>query len=114
MRPPPEPEAYVRVWVDGDDELADQILFAIDDDALKREGIEVTYLGSSRVRFEDDVPEEDQCRLLFGFRGQDIGKAVDFVNSKYGVVADRTQVLEVESLIVSRKSTPPPFELFDE
>jgi hypothetical protein len=114
MRPPPEPEAYVRVWVDGDDDLADKILFAIDQPILDKQGIKVTYLGSARVRFEDDVPEEDRCRLLFGFRGNEIGRAVDFVNSQDGVEVGRTQLLEVELLIVSRTSTLPPFELFDE
>jgi hypothetical protein len=114
MTPPREPEVYVRVWVDGDDELADQILASIHDETLKSEGINATYLGSSRVRFEDDVPEEDQCRLLFGFRGQETGRAVDLVNSKYGVDTNRTQVVQVDTLIVSRTTTPPPFELFDE
>jgi hypothetical protein len=115
MRPPAEPEAYLRVWVAGGDAVADGILDSLDQRAFSSKA-NVRYLGSARIAFEQDVPKKDRCQLLIGLRGpeEEIRKGVDFVNARQGVDADLTQVLWVESLIVSRTAPGAPLDLFDE
>jgi hypothetical protein len=113
MRDPKIPEAYVRVWVTGNVTVADGVLFAVGQEELDRAKIDVQYLGSARVAFEKDVPPEDRCHLLIGFRGPQIAEAVDFVNTRENVDPSRTQVLEVERFIVNRTAPAEPLELFD-
>jgi hypothetical protein len=113
MRDPRIPEAYVRVWVTGNVTVADGVLFSVGQDQLNEAKIDVQYLGSARLSFEKDVPPEDRCHLLIGFRGRQIAEAVDFVNTRKNVDASRTQVLEVERFIVNRTAPTEPLELFD-
>jgi hypothetical protein len=104
-------EGYVRIWVKGGDDLADEVLARWDDAWFEQHGPGVEYIGSARVGHEGSVPGPDRCQVLLGVRGEDdaINGAAEALDAEEEV--KRTHVLLVEEFIVNRPAEEEIFPL---
>jgi hypothetical protein len=106
-------EGYVRIWVRGGDDLADEVLARWDQDWFDRHvGKDVvTYIGSARMGHESGVPARDRCHILLGLRGEE-----DRIRDADGELREepevlRTEIVLVQDFIVNRPAPPQFFEL---
>jgi hypothetical protein len=104
-------EGYVRVWVKGGDDLADEVLARWDQSWFDDHGASVEYIGSARLGHEGSVPGPDRCQVLIGLRGEDnaISAAAALLGEE--VEVQRTEVVLVDELIVSRPASAEIFPL---
>jgi hypothetical protein len=104
-------EGYVRVWVKGSDDLADEVLARWDQAWFDDHSASVDYIGSARLGHEGSVPGPDRCQILIGLRGEDdaISAAPALLEEEPEV--QRTEVVLVEELIVNRPASAEIFPL---
>jgi hypothetical protein len=104
-------EGYVRIWVKGGDDLAEEVLARWDDAWFEQHAPGVQYIGSARVGHEGSVPGPDRCQVLLGVRGEDeaINGAAEALDAEDEV--KRTEVLLVEETIVNRPAEEETFPL---
>jgi hypothetical protein len=104
-------EGYVRVWVKGGDDLADELLLRWNDDWFAEHAPGAQYIGSARVGHDGSVPGPDRCQVLIGVRGEDdaINGAAEALGAEEEV--KRTELLLVEETIVNRPAEEEIFPL---
>jgi hypothetical protein len=104
-------EGYVRLWVKGPDDLADQVIDRWNDGWFAKNGPGVEYIGSATCGHEGSVPAPDRCQVLIGLRGEDdaINRAADALRGEDEV--KRADVLLVEETIVNRPANLETFPL---
>ena len=103
-------EGYVRIWVKGGDDLADEVLARWDQSWFDGHvGEDVQYIGSARMGHESGVPARDRCHIVLGLRADEgrIQEADGELREEPEV--QRTEVVLVDVFIVNR---PAPAQFF--